>query len=207
MSASTFSPIVTDGLLIYFDPLNLKSYVPGITSVNNLVVNNYNASTINGATSQNGTFVFDGINDFLDMDAPEPVIGATYSIEGWFKLDDLDSRVWIGSNTLDNYHMNFSAGNISSRVNSVLVTVSAGLTSSKWFNCTIVRSGINYTYYVNGALLVSSSNASWTTSFTLHTVSAGLYANGNLGSLKVYNRTISASEVLQNYNATKHRFI
>jgi hypothetical protein len=34
----------------------------------------------------------------------------------------------------------------------------------------------------------------------------GYYYNGNISSVKVYNRALSASEVQQNYNAQKSRF-
>jgi hypothetical protein len=35
---------------------------------------------------------------------------------------------------------------------------------------------------------------------------AGLYANMSLGYARIYNRVLSATEILQNYNATKSRF-
>jgi hypothetical protein len=34
----------------------------------------------------------------------------------------------------------------------------------------------------------------------------GYYYNGNIGTVKVYNRALSAAEVAQNYNAQKSRF-
>jgi hypothetical protein len=36
--------------------------------------------------------------------------------------------------------------------------------------------------------------------------SAGNYGNGSYAGMKIYNRILSAAEVLQNYNATKTRF-
>jgi hypothetical protein len=35
---------------------------------------------------------------------------------------------------------------------------------------------------------------------------AGYYYNGSMAIIRVYNRNLSASEVLQNYNALKGRF-
>ena len=34
----------------------------------------------------------------------------------------------------------------------------------------------------------------------------GNYFNGNIGPVKIYNRALSAAEVLQNYNQLKSRF-
>jgi hypothetical protein len=36
--------------------------------------------------------------------------------------------------------------------------------------------------------------------------SRGYFYNGNIAIVRVYNRVLSASEVAQNYNATKTRF-
>ena len=36
--------------------------------------------------------------------------------------------------------------------------------------------------------------------------SSGEYGNGSYAGMKMYNRILSATEVLQNYNATKTRF-
>jgi hypothetical protein len=35
---------------------------------------------------------------------------------------------------------------------------------------------------------------------------AGLYANMTMGCARIYNRALTATEILQNYNATKTRF-
>jgi hypothetical protein len=43
-------------------------------------------------------------------------------------------------------------------------------------------------------------------STTIGNIKVGDYLNGNIYSGKVYNRALSATEVLQNFNATKSRF-
>jgi hypothetical protein len=83
-----------------------------------------------------------------------------------------------------------------------------------WYNLIFVRSNTAYYYYINGALdKTSSSNTSvmavgqnlqignlWTNNDT--------YAwDGDISNVKIYNKSLSPIEVLQNYNATKNRFI
>ena len=67
--------------------------------------------------------------------------------------------------------------------------------------------------YLNGALDVSSSSNLDVLSPSDGDVQIGYsgpritgYYDGLMGPIKIYNRALSASEVLQNYNATKSRF-
>jgi hypothetical protein len=80
--------------------------------------------------------------------------------------------------------------------------------STKWVNMTAVyTSDSNNTMYVNGNLSYSS------TTYTIikqspYYVAGNVYnpQNTRFASIRVYNRALSASEVAQNYNATKTRF-
>jgi hypothetical protein len=56
--------IITDNLVLYADPGNLKSYPGSGTSVYDLTTYQSNFSLENGAQINNGSFIFDGTNDF-----------------------------------------------------------------------------------------------------------------------------------------------
>ena len=64
-----YSPkIVTDGLVLYLDAANPKSYVSGSTTWFDLSGNNYHGTLINGAgfsSERNGCMTFDGIDDMV----------------------------------------------------------------------------------------------------------------------------------------------
>ena len=72
----------------------------------------------------------------------------------------------------------------------------------------------NNKVYKNGVLFSTSSNFStFSTGNTDNTLSVGRinsanlwYWNGGVSSVGIYNRALSASEILQNFNATKSRF-
>ena len=71
-------------------------------------------------------------------------------------------------------------------------------------------------FYLNGELKNTSSQGSGAIA-SLPTLSIGSYVNGggtpgtyfhsgNIAQVSIYNRALSTSEILQNYNATKKRF-
>jgi hypothetical protein len=64
--------------------------------------------------------------------------------------------------------------------------------------------------YLNGVLLATTA---YTTSISTSGIgrisgydNGGEIWNGNISSVMIYNRALTATEVLQNYNATKSRF-
>jgi hypothetical protein len=108
-------------------------------------------------------------------------------------------------------------------VNSVVTTTSVQTTNT-WINfCSVFNGGLedNFTLYINGSSVSISkygraaSNpanidisvaGSFLTFASIPSVPSVHMYNGPIGSTQIYNRTLSASEVLQNYNATKSRF-
>jgi hypothetical protein len=64
--------------------------------------------------------------------------------------------------------------------------------------------------YINGVLVSGPTPKSWNTvanNAQIGRQTSGIeYWNGNIGQVSIYNRALSAAEILQNYNATKGRF-
>tara|TARA_B100001250_G_scaffold14910_1_gene12987 strand:+ start:138 stop:875 length:738 start_codon:yes stop_codon:yes gene_type:complete len=92
-------PIITDGLVLYLDAANTKSYPGTGTTWYDLIGSNN--GTIDGATFNNGIFHFDGTND--DVEITDTESGGTggglntydllsgsnnYSISLWFQTAD-----------------------------------------------------------------------------------------------------------------------
>lgn len=64
--------IVTDGLVLYLDAANTKSYPGSGTTWNDLSGNGNNGTLINGYIFNsigNGNLVFDGSNDYVNINA------------------------------------------------------------------------------------------------------------------------------------------
>lgn len=80
-----------------------------------------------------------------------------------------------------------------------------------WSMATITFDNLgNHKHYVNGILNTSAQATSFSSWYLPNgTFSLGgpySYYNGNISNFMIYNRVLSAAEILQNYNATKGRF-
>ena len=88
-----FSPkIVTDGLVLYLDAANPKSYVSGSTTWRDLSRGGNNGNLINGSFSNNnnGVIDFNGVNTTVNLQVNPQQLGmisGSYSIICWFYPD------------------------------------------------------------------------------------------------------------------------
>jgi hypothetical protein len=88
--------------------------------------------------------------------------------------------------------------------------VSSSLSQNTWTNLVGTYNGSTITLYKNGVSQGSGSSnrtINFTNILRLGSLVGGTeYFNGDTAFLQIYNRALSADEVLQNYNATKGRF-
>lgn len=85
-----------------------------------------------------------------------------------------------------------------------------------WYQLVGIRNGGTLQIYLNGVLKQNASPAGFTSSSVINNVGRNLrinnsavnsyYTNADNAILRIYNRALSAAEILQNYNATKTRF-
>ncbi len=220
--------IITDGLVLYLDSANIKSYIGSGTTWSDLTINGNNG-TLSGAlfnSSNWGSIVFDGIDDRVQVPYPNTNWGSTpWTIDFWMKIDVLGNR---GVACLN------SANNSDYAVNNVFFTDG----KSYWYfikNSTGEKVGVtqttgvfainqifNFTMTYNGLGLIASNINFYKNAVTLTTLiggSAGITNlngiqigginypfDGNVYSFKLYNRSLSAEEVLKNYDTTKSKF-
>jgi hypothetical protein len=235
-------PIVTDGLVLYLDAANTKSYPTTGTTWNDLSGNNNNGTLINGPTynSENaGSIVLDGTNDYIfvnrsDILEPSAVtMQCVFYMGTWNDYPGVIAKGYWDSNTVPkdiegysmhirpNYNLWVDFNNNGSR--KILDTsggegVNAGITqnSLNFITVTIGSTGANI---YNRGINYYRDNNNYTVAYTGSnggTVQADLwigwlqvkrgYLNGKIYSTQIYNRALTASEVLQNYNATKQRY-
>lgn len=91
---------------------------------------------------------------------------------------------------------------------------SPALTTNTWYHLVGTHNGSVMALYLNGTLINQfSSVGTIQYAGSLSNLLVGLngsgsgYFSGRIALVKVYNKTLSSTEVLQNYNATKFRFI
>ena len=217
--------IVTNGLVLYLDAANPRSYPQPYngTAWRNLVpVSSSLVGTLTngvGYTGSNGgTLAFDGTNDFVLTNYNIALTDFTFCL--WFKAPDstndgadrlLDKNyalgMWLGKNTTG--APNSWGGGV--RESSAPYGIYLTLTDGQWHFLASTRSGTTHTLYGDGISNTTSNTVSATALSTDNmTISSGYgggeYFKGNIAQTQIYNRALSASEVLQNFNATRARF-
>lgn len=184
---------------------------------------NNNNATINSATfssSNSGIFAF-GANANVTKSSATANLGAGVSLELMFKSTDMNSRAqgFMQFNTSAGHYLNFyTPGNGRLRFEVLYPNVTNGgsfltaqtLSNNVWHH--LIGTFVNGAaiMYVNG---IYSSNASFNAAnfSSTHTgnIIIGEYAglmSGNIAFARIYNKALTATEVLQNYNSTKSRF-
>ena len=88
---------------------------------------------------------------------------------------------------------------------------STTLSNNTWYHAIgTYNSNGSSVLYINGSNVGNSSysaasySSTYTTTFTIGEYAG--YLSGNVALTRIYNRALTASEVLQNYNATRSRF-
>ncbi len=210
--------IVNDGLVLYLDASAPNSYSPYFTPTTwkDLSGNNNSGSFVGGPTfdsGNGGSIVFDGVNDYVNLGNPG-LISDDFCIVLWFKTSSnktnyyfssgynsqptiliFDGGVWIGGTALANQQ---SIGNTETG-NPVCVVVNRFNKESKVYLNNILQS----TNTVDTVLL---TNSQYTIGYALPRNNSTAYFHGQFYITQIYNRALTAQEVLQNYNATKSRF-
>ena len=221
MGFSRGPKIVTDGLVLALDAANTKSYPGSGTTWTDLSGNGNNGTLTNGPTfdsGNQGSIVFDGSNDQINTGLTGAI--SDVSVVCWYKgTKTARNHLWnfgvYGDTTNLSFDFNDSYdlwvywdGNGSNRVR---YNIDGSFTDSTVKCAVFTHTGTTNKVYFNGVELTitesggtqSFSNVNGTGSFKLGDV---VYFAGNIYNVAVYNRALTATEVLQNYNATKGRF-
>ena len=231
MSAYT-GDIVKDGLTLYLDAANYKSFVSGSTTWYDLARPGFTGSLINGPAytgSNKGAIIFDGSNDYVNLPSSSLVSSSQMTFALWNFGNSLAGTTSViyfmnssGTRTL-NVHLPwgsviyFDAGNGSGNTGGAFDRTSKSATTAEflgWQYWVFTKNATAGTMkiYLNGELWHSAGGAnapigaSVTGSLGSGGPTVGYYYNGRIGMAKLYNRELSAAEIRENYNATKGRY-
>jgi len=220
MSFSNGPTVVTNGLVLSLDAGDRNSYVSGSTTWFDLAGTN-NGILTNGPTfntGSGGSIVFDGVNDSVVITGSAALTAGT---------GDFTYNAWVYPITYDTYAPLFVAANTNGiwignngsnfvlRAYAVADVLSFGTlpTLNTWTNITITRVGTTASLYYNGVLQTTSTTSQNFIQATTCIGSDGppglVYSwyNGRIANTLFYKgKGLSASEILQNYNALKGRF-
>ena len=218
--ALAYNPtIVSSGLVVAYDPANPKCYPGSGVTFYDLSGNNNHGTLTNGPTISNNLAkytVFDGSNDYIVSANNTGIAGTTpRTLMAWAWMGDLYASVIarLGPTGGESFEMQVNASRLIMHKNNgspSYVYTSPSIKLNRWYHFAITCDGTNHNFYIDGQYDSTSSLAITTLSSPLYVgypVYVGnRYMNGNISQVLLYNRELSATEVNQNYNATKGRY-
>jgi hypothetical protein len=218
---------VSNGLVLALDAANKRSYPGSGTAWKDLSGNNNTGTLTNGPTfsaANLGSIVFDGTNDGVDVLNNFGSIQNNVTFETFVKLNgSQNSKIFVSNYTQVSGASGCGIG-IQDGVNNVVKFFTGNLgTTNTLYSTTTLSNNVYYhivgTYNGSSKILYVNANneASTTISNAINNTSAlasigyvtylsAQYLNGNIAIARIYNRALSATEVLQNYNVNKSRF-
>lgn len=219
--------IVVDGLILYIDPNNPNCY-PGFGNTLYNIVNtsiggtfvNYTSNPIDNTETR--SIFFDGTDDYIDFGSSSSLkLTDNFTLSAWVKSNVYGDRAILGNFGPSS---NYSGFNLCIQPNNKIAFLTGSNPSATylyadntyllntWYHVTGVRrNGTNY-LYINGigqsstntqVVATSAQNfyfGKWYSNLT------GYYHSGQIGQASLYNRALTATEILQNYNATKKKY-
>jgi hypothetical protein len=220
--------IVTSGLTYLLDAGFIPSYPRSGATWNELSGNGNSTSLVNGPTfnsSNDGSIVFDGVSQYgLTANLLNPTTFPNESVFVWFYPTSAGQIVSeLGQATIDfGYHdsnIEISSGGVISFAiwggNLTNKVVSTAKSFNTWYQLGFTYSGTTLTAYINGASIGTATLTRQPPTAlyfglcaidSLTNMGTAGYAGGRMGNFMFYNRGLSSTEVLQNYNVLKTRF-
>jgi hypothetical protein len=222
-------PIVTNGLVLHLDAANIRSYPKSGVTWTDLSGNNNTGTIVNSPTFNSGnqeSLVFNGTTQYVTTANTITLTTATFI--SWVNLNGsqpsytgiIVSRIsdatatglgssygntpttnqlgYLWNGALNTYSWN--SGLIIPTNAWCMVAVSVSSTSATAYLCQ--SSGITSTTNTVNHSSVSNNFNVGRDPYSL----GGRFFNGNIAQSLLYNRALSATEIQQNYNATKGRF-
>lgn len=205
--------IVTSGLQFHIDAGNSVSYSGTGTAWNDLSVNQYAATLVNGPTfaAQNsGSIILDAVDDYISTNYQASLGDFTLSV--WFRPAST-SNAWAtfieigGLRIIARESNGFAWFTLPSGNNANNLKLS-NIFMDTWHCITLRRDGTMWSLRTNdNANIVSFDYGTAALSGNLQIGRGnGAYFGGRISILQIYNRALTDAEIQQNFDARKSRF-
>jgi hypothetical protein len=215
-----YNDIIKNGLVVYLEAGATESY-PGTGATWYDIIGNYNANLNNSPTYNSG------------LDENIQINGSNQSVDlgSFFTYNYFTISLWVNpgssqnqyADIFDNNHTgtrNFACQQNSTNLNQYDFTVIGAsnysttgfftLTANTWTHLTFTFDNDKVRGYINGTIFATggSCNTNWTSQYLRlgQWGGGGRYWNGKYGNFMIYDRALSSTEVLLNYNVQKSRF-
>jgi len=223
-----------DNLELCLDAANTNSYPGSGTTWIDMSGNGNNGTLVNGPTfssDNKGLIDIDGSNDLVSIDHSSTLAfsNGIISCEIWVNIDGLGNGFPLickrgnGASNNDRPY-NFEIHS-SGYCRWILTDNGSGITvcdtavlfeAGRWYHIVGTHDNSNAKVYLNGVEVKSVSSsitALETSNFNTptrigfrHTNSGSIFGNGKIAVARIYSKTLTSTEVLQNYYSYKGRF-
>lgn len=209
---------VTNGLELHYDAINNTGTGHSDTTTTwKDLSGNGNDATITGGkwsydhlsfTSSNSS---NGVktNNAFPIDFSAKTFNIVFNLS---KVSSVEALFGARTSTSDgfmlfNYDKN-NALNLDTIGSQTRINLGNRLSVNRNYNLTVTLDNGTVKSYIDGVLIASTNYTTGTLNFPLTVFTAGTRSNslGNVYSVKVYNRALTADEVMQNYNMDQKRF-
>ena len=224
--------IIKKGLVFNMDAANRASYPKtGTTAIN--TINNTTGTLQSSGMFENinsGVFDFDGATNYIDFGRFISLENtSTVSISFWLKIPSTGAKSYLGYwdhpngwlIEADAYSVYFAIGNTS--YNALKLAYSGNISTNIWYHIAMIFNGTQtgnanrLKVYLNGTQKTLTTHSSSVIPSSIPSIPNAVITIGgiipatingtkNIGPTQIYNRALSASEVLFNYNGLKSRF-
>lgn len=218
MGVAYNTSVIRNGLVLYLDAPNAKSYPGSGTTWFDLSGNSKNSSLANGPTYDGQSIIFDGVDDSSVVNLTGISNFSALTVSAWYYSN-------VGTSTCltycDPFILHFRGAGFYLR-SSDGVTDSGYLgwqttpSGSVWNMLTGTWNGTTMKLYLNGVKQANELSFAGGSTGLLRTngnTTVGGYfnvsqpwTNGKMSSFSVYNRALSDLEVSQNFNALRGRY-
>jgi hypothetical protein len=213
--------IVRDGLALYLDAANIKSYPGSGTTWTDLSGNGRNGTLTLGPTYSslnNGSIIFDGTDDYVQCSGSVTATAATFV--AWIRRNGDQGGydgILFSRGTSVTGMMFQSSNQLAYAWNNAINTYTwnSGLTIPDLTWCMVavsVTSTSATAYLCQSSGITSATNTVSHTSTTIDDIKLGQddfgsrLFTGNIAVTQLYNRALTAAEVTRNFEATRGRY-
>ena len=230
------SGVTRNGLVLWYDAGNNQSYPSQGKTWYDISGSMFDGRLLNGptySTDGGGSIVFDGADDYVSSIGTTSTFSfiqntGIYTISAWVKPAVLGTAMYFaGNNSGTGGEKGFYFGKEANNNCWLALTNGSGtildhrvsdffLNTTDWVHVTCVGNSTTNQFYKNGiAFSNAGSITSLATGISSQTLALGsinnvlaynYWWNGSIANFQIYNRALTASEVLQNFNAQKSRF-
>lgn len=214
--------IVTSSLQLYLIASNTSSYSGSGTSWTDLSPNAYNTTIVGSPTFNTTHFNFDGTTEYVDTN--QSLSSEEFSVGAWFRTSAGGIKMILSKETAAgspwNYRIWMNGGQIvgdiaqSGASNRSIGSVLTNYNNGAWYYVMYVRDSSFQYLYVNGVQVntldgsfpsgtISNSQEMW---IGRSAYIAGYQYVGDIAEVFVYDRALNSTEVLENFDNTKHTY-